>query len=99
MNSIVGYKPDVRTLPQLLDWLNDLDKGWLAVLRSQVLPNSLETDMSFQKLSNTETYVNPDQPRTSLEIATLLPPSTDRLYTSSAPLSEIDLLSHNRPST
>lgn len=25
--------PDV--LPQLLDWLNDLDRGWLAILRSQ----------------------------------------------------------------
>lgn len=35
MSSIPGYKPDVQTLPQLLDWLNDLDRGWLAVLRSQ----------------------------------------------------------------
>ena len=33
--SITGYKPDTETLPILLDWLNDLDRGWLAVLRSQ----------------------------------------------------------------
>ncbi|CAL1703304.1 unnamed protein product [Somion occarium] len=35
MESIPGYKPDVQILSQLLDWLNDLDRGWLAVLRSQ----------------------------------------------------------------
>ena len=35
MNSIPGYHPDVQTLRQLLDWLGDLDRGWLAVLRSQ----------------------------------------------------------------
>lgn len=35
MSSIAGYKPDTQTLPQLLDWLDDLDRGWLAVLRSQ----------------------------------------------------------------
>ncbi|KAF7791055.1 hypothetical protein EIP86_002015 [Pleurotus ostreatoroseus] len=35
MNSITGYKPDVQTLPQLLDWFNDLDNAWLAVLRFQ----------------------------------------------------------------
>ena len=35
MNSITGYKPDVQTLPQLLDWFNDLDHAWLAVLRFQ----------------------------------------------------------------
>ena len=35
MNSVPGYRPDIPTLPQLLDWLNDLDRGWLAVLRLQ----------------------------------------------------------------
>ncbi|KAK7688907.1 hypothetical protein QCA50_007598 [Cerrena zonata] len=35
MGSIGGYQPVVETLPQLLDWLNDMDRGWLAVLRSQ----------------------------------------------------------------
>lgn len=35
MNAFTGYRPDMQTLPQLLDWLNDLDRGWLAVLRSQ----------------------------------------------------------------
>ncbi|THH31861.1 hypothetical protein EUX98_g2307 [Antrodiella citrinella] len=36
MDSIPGYKPDTESLPELLDWLNDLDNGWLAVLRAQV---------------------------------------------------------------
>ena len=35
LSSIVGYRPDVDTLPQLLEWLDELDRGWLAVLRGQ----------------------------------------------------------------
>jgi hypothetical protein len=35
MSAITGYRPDMQALPQLLDWMNDLDRGWLAVLRSQ----------------------------------------------------------------
>ena len=35
MGAFTGYKPTVDALPQLLDWLNDLDRGWLAVLRGQ----------------------------------------------------------------
>lgn len=34
-NSVPGYAPDEKSLPILLDWLQDLDHGWLAVLRSQ----------------------------------------------------------------
>ena len=35
LGSIPGYSPDEKSLPILLDWLQDLDKGWFAVLRSQ----------------------------------------------------------------
>ncbi|EKM56107.1 uncharacterized protein PHACADRAFT_257180, partial [Phanerochaete carnosa HHB-10118-sp] len=35
MGAIPGYRPTPDVLPQLLDWLNDLDRGWLAVLRGQ----------------------------------------------------------------
>ncbi|KAH9930850.1 uncharacterized protein B0H18DRAFT_872669 [Fomitopsis serialis] len=35
LESIAGYRPDVDTLPQLLQWLDDLDKGWLTVLWGQ----------------------------------------------------------------
>lgn len=35
LNSVPGYPPDEKSLSALLDWLQDLDKGWLAVLRSQ----------------------------------------------------------------
>jgi hypothetical protein len=34
-NSVPGYTPDGQSLTILLDWLRDLDRGWLAVLRSQ----------------------------------------------------------------
>ncbi|EPQ50734.1 hypothetical protein GLOTRDRAFT_50251 [Gloeophyllum trabeum ATCC 11539] len=35
MTSITGYKPDLESLPALLAWMNDLDAGWLTVLRGQ----------------------------------------------------------------
>lgn len=35
MGAIPGYLPTPDVLEQLLDWLNDLDRGWLAVLRGQ----------------------------------------------------------------
>lgn len=35
LHSILGYTPDVETLPLLLEWLGDLDQAWLAVLRAQ----------------------------------------------------------------
>ncbi|KAF9792930.1 hypothetical protein BJ322DRAFT_1032164 [Thelephora terrestris] len=34
-NSVPGYTPDEQSLSVLLDWLRDLDRGWLAVLRSR----------------------------------------------------------------
>lgn len=33
--AIAGYRPSIEVLPQLLAWLNDLDRGWRAVLHSQ----------------------------------------------------------------
>ena len=35
LNSVPGYTPDKKSLSTLLDWLQDLDQGWVAVLRSQ----------------------------------------------------------------
>ncbi|KAF8061764.1 hypothetical protein FPV67DRAFT_1510264 [Lyophyllum atratum] len=34
--SIPGYAPNSQTLPEALDWLDDLDQAWLAVLQAQV---------------------------------------------------------------
>ncbi|KAH0830162.1 hypothetical protein J3R83DRAFT_1511 [Lanmaoa asiatica] len=36
MNSVPGYPPEMDDLQQLLDFLDDLDEAWLAVLNSQV---------------------------------------------------------------
>ncbi|GJE88097.1 hypothetical protein PsYK624_041800 [Phanerochaete sordida] len=35
MGAIPGYRPTPDVLAAVLDWLNDLDRGWLAVLRGQ----------------------------------------------------------------
>jgi len=34
--SIPGYPPTSETLPEALDWFDDLDQAWLAVLQAQV---------------------------------------------------------------
>ncbi|KAH0584629.1 hypothetical protein H2248_010162 [Termitomyces sp. 'cryptogamus'] len=36
LSSIVGYPPDSDSLPEALDWLDDLDQAWLTVLEAQV---------------------------------------------------------------
>ncbi|KAI6037074.1 hypothetical protein BKA83DRAFT_194621, partial [Pisolithus microcarpus] len=36
MNSVTGYPPDMADFRQLLDFMDDLDQAWVAVLRSQV---------------------------------------------------------------
>ncbi|KAG6852241.1 hypothetical protein C0991_001702 [Blastosporella zonata] len=36
LSSITGYPPDSESLPEALDWLDDLDQAWLAVLQAQV---------------------------------------------------------------
>ena len=35
LQAVPGYVPEMATLPLLLAWLADLDRGWLAVLRAQ----------------------------------------------------------------
>ncbi|EGN96407.1 hypothetical protein SERLA73DRAFT_186142, partial [Serpula lacrymans var. lacrymans S7.3] len=36
MNSVPGYPAEIKSLPQLLEFLDDLDHAWHAVLRAQV---------------------------------------------------------------
>ncbi|OAX36005.1 hypothetical protein K503DRAFT_772933 [Rhizopogon vinicolor AM-OR11-026] len=36
MTSVPGYPPEMKELQSLLDFLDDLDQAWLAVLKSQV---------------------------------------------------------------
>lgn len=48
LNSVSGYTPDDESLSALLDWLQDLDKGWLAVLRSQGWDSTAESGVSVR---------------------------------------------------
>jgi hypothetical protein len=36
LSSIPGYPAEPDDIPQIMDWLDDLDQAWLCVLRSQV---------------------------------------------------------------
>ncbi|KAG6916907.1 hypothetical protein DXG01_004740 [Tephrocybe rancida] len=36
LSSIVGYPADPYSLPEAIDWLDDLDQAWLVVLQAQV---------------------------------------------------------------
>ena len=36
LNSITGYPALPESLPEALDWLDDLDQAWLAVLKAQI---------------------------------------------------------------
>ncbi|KAF8437572.1 hypothetical protein L210DRAFT_3546249 [Boletus edulis BED1] len=47
MNSVPGYPPNLDGLPQLLDFLDDLDEAWLAVLNSQVWDPSSGTGINL----------------------------------------------------
>ncbi|KAF8129267.1 hypothetical protein EV363DRAFT_1338424, partial [Boletus edulis] len=47
MNSVPGYPPNLDGLPQLLDFLDDLDEAWFAVLNSQVWDPSLGTGVNL----------------------------------------------------
>ncbi|KAF9650883.1 hypothetical protein BDM02DRAFT_3092285 [Thelephora ganbajun] len=48
LDSVSGYTPDEKSLSILLDWLQDLDKGWLAVLRSQGWDSAVRSGISVQ---------------------------------------------------
>ena len=48
LSSIPGYHPLAEVLPELLDWLDELDRGWLAVLRLQVWDSSTKAGVDLQ---------------------------------------------------
>lgn len=48
LNSVPGYTPDEESLSALLDWLQNLDNGWLAVLRSQGWDSAAQSGVSVR---------------------------------------------------
>lgn len=47
MNAVPGYPPEMDDLQQLLDFLDDLDEAWLAVLNAQVWDPSSGTGVDL----------------------------------------------------
>lgn len=74
MDAISGYKPDTDTLPELLDWLNDLDNAWLAVLRSQVWDTEAKEGVDLILDVNT----GQEEPTTPPNLKSTPPTQTER---------------------
>ena len=55
LSSISGYPADLGILPELIDWLDDLDQAWICVLRSQVWvpPTKGGADLTLDTESDT----------------------------------------------
>jgi hypothetical protein len=78
LGCIPGYVPDTPSLVALLDWLDDLDKGWLAVLRREPWDASLRSGVEMPEVHSPL----PAKPMTQTERARLrsvIISGTDRL--------------------
>ena len=54
LTSIPGYLPDRESLPDLLDWLDDLDQAWVCILHRRFWDpeNGTRDDIPFQSNDN-----------------------------------------------
>lgn len=66
-DGIPGYTPDEQSLSVLLDWLQDLDNGWLAVLRSQGWDTATRSGTSVWLLDGTHSTPLSQTERTRLK--------------------------------
>ena len=66
-NGIPGYTPDEQSLSILLDWLQDLDNCWLAVLRSQGWDTVTRSGTSFRLPDGTHSTPLSQTERTRLK--------------------------------
>ena len=83
MNSIPGYPPDSSTLPNLLDFLDDLDQAWLAVLQSQIwnplLGEAVDFVIPAQQLSSSKIHSTPMSQTERTRLRSLLVTGTSQL--------------------
>ena len=56
LSSVVGYQPTPQNVVDLLDWLDDLDQAWLAVLQSQIWDpkEGVGTELGEEALNGTK---------------------------------------------
>ncbi|KAI0927834.1 hypothetical protein AcW1_005253 [Taiwanofungus camphoratus] len=79
MNSIPGYVPDTQTLAQLLAWLDDLDKGWLAVLRSQAWGPIVRTGTDVTLPADNSQHSTPASQTDRTRLRSILVAGTSRM--------------------
>lgn len=79
MNSIPGYVPDTQTLAQLLAWLDDLDKGWLAVLRSQAWDPIVRTGTDVTLPADNSQHSTPASQTDRTRLRSILVAGTSRM--------------------
>ena len=84
MNSIPGYPPDSNTLPNLLEFLDDLDQAWLTVLQNQIwdplLKEAVDLVIPAQQLSsNSKIHSTPMSQTERTRLRSLLVTGTSQL--------------------
>ncbi len=77
LGAILGYLPDSESLPSLLNWLDELDRGWLAVLRSQAWDPNERSGVELEIPIPTATGTSSDAPLTSAASSTKSVNQTD----------------------
>ncbi|KAL6308639.1 hypothetical protein BKA93DRAFT_522637 [Sparassis latifolia] len=79
LNAIPGYAPDVQTLSQLLTWLDNLDHGWLAVLRCQTWDPDASQGVDIVLPADTVLRSTPTSQTERARLRSMLIAGTDRM--------------------
>lgn len=83
MNSIPGYPPTLDILPDLLEFLDDLDQTWLTVLESQIWDPNLKASADLvvpaEHLSDTKIHSTPMSQTERTRLRSLLVTGTAQL--------------------
>ncbi|KAI0314896.1 hypothetical protein OF83DRAFT_1165022 [Amylostereum chailletii] len=81
VNAIPGYPAEAETLPALLEWLDMLDRGWLAVLRQQSWDTARNEGVELVLPAEAGMKSSPPNMTDRTRLRSLLVTGTERLET------------------
>lgn len=74
-----GYDPSADALPALLVWLDELDRGWLAVLQSQTWDPQNHAGADLMVSSEVDVHSSPVNQTDRTRLRSILVQGTERL--------------------